>query len=64
MGNSYFFRKLVIGFGYRLDLLTISLETREQAEIILFPKLRFILLHSIVDMIVFFVVAGTTFTVS
>ena len=58
MGNYYFLHKLVINYGYWLDLLTISLEIREWAAIILFPKLRFI-----VDIIVFSLLLGTTYGV-
>ena len=50
MGNSYFFHKLVIDYGYWLDILTSSLEFSVHRQILFcFPKLRFILLHNIVD---------------
>ena len=32
MGNSYFFHKLVIDYGFRLDLLTIPSVIGEKAE--------------------------------
>ena len=51
VGNLYFFHRLVIDYGYCLDLLTISLEN---SRIFCFPsELGFILLQNIVDIIVF-----------
>ena len=51
VSNPYFFPKLVIDYGYWLDLLTISLEN---SRVFCFPnELRFILLQNIVDIIVF-----------
>ena len=48
MGNPYFFHRLVIDYGYWLDLLTISLEN---SRVFCFPN--FILLQNINDIIVF-----------
>ena len=46
VGNPYFFHKLVIDYGYWLDLLTISLEN---SRVFCFPnELRFTLLQNIV----------------
>ena len=62
VGNPYFFHKLVIEYGYWLDLLTIALES---SRVFCFPnELRFILLQNIVDIIVFLCFLGTTYTVT
>ena len=62
MGNLYFFHRLVIHYEYCLDLLTISLEN---SRVFCFPsELRFILLQNIVDIIVFSLLLGATYTVS
>ena len=51
MSNLYFFHKLVVDYGYWLDLLTISLEN---SRVFCFPnEIRFILLKNIADIIVF-----------
>ena len=51
MGNLYFFHRLVIDYGYCLDLLTISLEN---SRVFCFPsELRFLSLQKFVDIIVF-----------
>ena len=51
MGNLYFFNRLVIDYGYCLDLLTISLGN---SRVFCFPsELRLILLRNIVDITVF-----------
>ena len=63
MGISCFFHKMVIDYGYWLDLLTVSLEIWEWAEIILFQKFRFLLLHNIVD-IIDFLLLGATYTLT
>ena len=55
----YFSHKLVIDYGYWLDLLTISLAN---SRVFCFPnELLFILLQNIVDIIVFLFAMGNVY---
>ena len=62
MGNLYFFQRLVIDYGYWLDLLTFSLENSRA--ICFLNELRFILLQNIVDIIVFSLLQGARYTIT
>ena len=61
MGNPYFFHKLVIDYGYWLDLLTISLEN---SRVFCLPnELLIIIMQNIVD-IIFSLLLRVTYTIT
>ena len=62
MGNSYFFHKLVIGYGYWLNLLTISLENSGVCASQMNSDSYYF--KNIVDIIVFFLLLGAKYNVT